>query len=81
MIDYNLHNSMDCGGKKAYTTQRDASEASKRHLRAIRGRYEKLHAYKCLTCKQWHLGHPPRKAGYGTRKKDTVRNNRVPDEY
>ncbi len=81
MIDYGLHNSRDCGSKRAYPTQREAVEADKRHIRGVKNKREKLHSYKCFVCRQWHLGHPPRKAGYGSRKKDTVRNNRVPDEY
>lgn len=81
VIDYGLSNSHSCGDKRAYPTKGDAKHAQMRHLRALKNKYEKLAAYKCLSCKQWHLGHPARKVGYGTRKKDTVRDNRVSDEY
>ena len=83
MIDYSLSNSHSCGDKRAYPTQREAVEANKRHIRGIKKKVEKLHAYKCFVCRQWHLGHSARKnKGHnGTRKKDTVRDNGLPDEY
>lgn len=81
MLDYSITNKSTCGDKRAYPTQREASEANNRHLRALKNKREKLHVYKCLNCRQWHLGHPPRKEKRGTRKKDTVRYNGLFDEY
>ena len=80
-LNYQLTNRTNCGDKRAYPTQREASEANNRHLRALKNKREKLHVYKCLNCRQWHLGHAPRKAKNGTRKKDTDRHYRLSDEY
>lgn len=60
-------NMRDCGNKKAYPSYRAACEMNnslRRRGSAISHqgkKLEKLHAYKCANCRQYHLGHPPRK--------------------
>jgi len=82
-VDYVLSNTQSCGGKRSYGSQREAAEGDRRNLRAVKNKREKLEAYRCLSCRQWHLGHPARKnkVNNGTRKRYPVRYNGLPDEY
>lgn len=44
-----------CDGKAAYVNP------SLAHAVASRKSYENKEVYRCITCGQWHLGHPMRK--------------------
>jgi hypothetical protein len=55
----------ECGDKKRYASSADAVAAAGRIGRA---KGEKLVAYRCRFCRQYHIGHPPvavqQKLGY-----------------
>lgn len=53
-------NVKNCSTKLVFNSFAEANGFNKRSRRHLRGnkKVEKLHAYKCLVCQQWHLGHP-----------------------
>lgn len=68
---YKGTNHKNCGSKKAYSSYREAAAFQKSIRRGIKGskRKEKLHPYRCLSCRQYHLGHPPlNKGGSGGKR-------------
>lgn len=66
-MSFDSANDISCGGKKVFLTWKQAQTHN--HLMRRRGspvkakgiKIEKLHVYKCKSCKYFHLGHPPRK--------------------
>ena len=46
-----------CTGKRCYGTIKAALDALRTHAR----RFGRMTPYRCHFCKQFHLGHPPRK--------------------
>lgn len=59
-------NKRDCVNKKSFPSYRKAAEFNnslhKRGsvLSAKGKKFERLHVYKCASCRQFHIGHPPR---------------------
>lgn len=49
----------ECEGKQAFPTAAIAAMYNKTGAKKFG--WQRLHAYKCEFCHQFHLGHPPRK--------------------
>lgn len=81
-MSWETSNKNTCNGKKTFASFREANEFENRvHkrgsvIRAKGKKIEKLHAYKCLSCQQIHLGHPARRSRprlYGTPRREAYR--------
>lgn len=72
---YKQSNEQNCGSKKAFPSYRSAAEFNNAlHSRGSalvnKGKkVEKLEVYRCISCKLFHIGHPPR----GTRTRNRQR--------
>ena len=59
-------NYFTCESKKAFPSYREAAEFNnsiRKHgsIRAKGKRIERMEVYRCIRCRQFHIGHPPRK--------------------
>jgi hypothetical protein len=68
---YKQTNSQNCNGKRAFNSFAEACSFNKRSGRFVNGskRREKLHVYRCDECRQWHIGHWPKKDDKAKRRK------------
>lgn len=62
---YKHSNKGNCDGKRVFSSYAEACGFNKRASRFIKGskKRERLHAYRCENCRQWHIGHTPAKPG------------------
>lgn len=65
-IDWDASNNASCGGKKIFLTWKQATTHN--HMMSRRGssvrakgkKIDRLHVYRCNTCRYFHLGHAAR---------------------
>lgn len=62
---YKRSNGERCIDKRVFNSFAEASRFNKRSGRHIPGnkKKERLHVYRCNSCRQWHIGHTPAKPG------------------
>lgn len=45
-----------CTGKQSFVSQSMADKVAKRRRRSNRDKFERQVAYKCKSCRAWHIG-------------------------
>ena len=77
-MTYEESNERSCDGKKIFLTWKQATTYNHRMhrrgspIRAKGGKLDKLHVYRCLKCKYFHLGHETHHTKHQLRRQTEV---------